>query len=108
MYIVLVHALIKNDQIEAFTSATKDNAARSLGTEPGVIRFDVMQQTDDPAKFALLEVYRTPQDAVKHKETNHYSHWREVVEPMMVEPRSRVIYNNIIPSDLAYPKSMGD
>lgn len=108
MHIVQVHVHVKPDQVDGFIIATKENAGKSAGNEPGVARFDVMQQADDPTYFLLIEVYRTPEDAARHKETRHYAHWRESAEPMMVEPRTRVIYKNIFPSDLGYSISMGD
>jgi autoinducer 2-degrading protein len=99
MYIVLVHVHVKIDQVDGFISATKENADKSRSNEPGVARFDVIQQVDDPTRFVLIEGYRSKEDAVKHKETVHYNHWREISETMMAEPRSRLIYENISPID---------
>jgi len=98
MYIVHVHVHVKPDQIEAFKAATLENARNSL-KEPGIARFDVIQQADDPTRFVLAEVYRTPEDPAKHKETAHYNRWREIAEPMLVEPRTRTIYANVFPAD---------
>lgn len=98
MYIVHVHIHVKPEFIEAFKEATLENARHSV-QEPGVARFDVLQQADDPTRFVLVEVYRTPDDPARHKETAHYNRWREVAEPMMAEPRSRVIYANFFPAD---------
>jgi (4S)-4-hydroxy-5-phosphonooxypentane-2,3-dione isomerase len=108
MYIVHVHVHVKFDQIETFIASTKENAGKSVANEQGVARFDIIQQADDPTRFVLLEGYRTPEDAARHKETEHYNRWREVVEPMMAEPRTRVVYKNIFPSDLGYSISLGD
>ncbi len=94
MYIVHVHIRVKPEFIQAFQEATLENARNSV-REPGVARFDVIQQADDPARFVLVEVYRTPDDPAKHKETAHYNRWREVAEPMMAEPRTRVVYNDV-------------
>lgn len=98
MYIVHVHIHVKPEYIEAFKEATLENARNSI-QEPGVVRFDVIQQADDPTRFMLVEVYRTPEDPARHKETAHYNRWREVAEPMMAEPRSRTIYTNLFPAD---------
>ena len=108
MYLVHDYVHIKIDKLDAFIAATKENSGKSAGNEPGVARFDVIQQDDDPTRFVLLEVYRTPEDAARHKETRHYNGWRETVEPMMAEPRTRVVYKNIFPSDLGYSISLGD
>lgn len=98
MYIVQVLLRVKSDQIEAFKAATLDNARNSL-QEPGVARFDVLQQPDDPTRFTLIEVYRTADDPARHKETAHYQRWREAAEPLLAEPRSRMIYANVFPED---------
>jgi autoinducer 2-degrading protein len=98
MLIVHVFAHVKPDQVEAFKTATLENARNSV-QEPGVARFDVIQQQDDPTRFVLVEVYRTPDDPARHKETTHYQKWRDTVVPMMAEPRSAIKYNNLYPDD---------
>ena len=98
MQIVHVHVRVKPEFVEAFKQATIENARNSI-QEPGVARFDVIQQADDPTRFVLVEVYRTSQAPAEHKETAHYKAWRDKVEAMMPEPRTRTIYSNIFPSD---------
>jgi len=98
MFIVHVHVHVKPEYVEAFRQATVENARNSV-REPGVARFDVIQQMDDPTRFVLVEVYRTPEDAGRHKETAHYPVWRDTVEPMMAEPRSSVKYANVFPNE---------
>lgn len=98
MLIVHVHVSVKPESIEAFRQATMENASASLN-EPGVARFDVIQQMDDPAKFVLVEVYRSPEAAAAHKETAHYAKWRDTVAPMMAQPRTSVRYSNVFPPD---------
>ena len=98
MFIVHVHVHIKPDLVEAFRRATVENASHSA-REPGIARFDVIQQTDDPTRFVLAEVYRTPEDAARHKETGHYQTWRDTVAEMMAEPRKSVKYANVFPGD---------
>jgi len=101
MYIVHVHIHVKAEYVEAFKNASMENARKSL-QEPGIARFDLIQQADDPTRFVLLEVYRTQEDHAKHKETNHYNKWRLVAEPMQAEPRTRIIFTNIFPIDKDY------
>ena len=98
MFIVHVQVRVKPEFVEAFRAATLENA-RSSVQEPGVARFDVLQQQDDPTRFVLVEVYRTPDDPGRHKETNHYQVWRDAVTKMMAEPRSSVKYANCFPDD---------
>lgn len=98
MHIVHVHIRVKPEFLEEFKAVSIENARKSL-QEPGVARFDVLQQVDDPAHFELIEVYRTPEDPAMHKETAHYNKWRELAEPMLAEARSRTIYTNLFPAD---------
>jgi quinol monooxygenase YgiN len=98
MLIVQVHAHIKPESVEAFKAATVANASQSV-KEPGIARFDLIQQADDPTRFILVEVYRTPDAPARHKETAHYATWRDAVAPMMAEPRTSVKYANIFPDD---------
>jgi autoinducer 2-degrading protein len=98
MFIVHVFVHVKKECIDDFRQASLENAENSM-QEPGVARFDVCQQQDDPTRFVLVEVYRTPEDPAKHKETAHYQKWRDRVADMMAEPRSSVKYNNLYPDD---------
>ena len=98
MFIVHVHVQVKADQLEAFQAATVENARDSV-QEPGIARFDVIQQQDDPTRFVLVEVYRTAADPARHKETAHYQKWRDTVESMMAKPRSSVKYANVYPDE---------
>lgn len=98
MLVVHVHVHVKPEYIDAFKDATLTNATRSL-KEPGIARFDVMQCRDDPARFVLVEAYRTADAPQRHKETQHYKAWREVVEPMMAEPRTSTWYVSVFPDE---------
>ncbi len=98
MLVVHVHVHVKPGGEEAFRAATVENAEHSV-KEPGIARFDVIQQQNDASKFVLVEVYRTVDDPARHKETDHYKKWRDAVEPMMAEPRKSVKYSNCFPDD---------
>ena len=98
MVIVHVYVHIKEDVVQAFHEATFENARKSV-QEPGIARFDVIQQQDDPDRFILVEVYRSEADIAKHKETHHYKVWRETVAEMMAEPRQGVKFTNVFPAD---------
>ena len=98
MLIVLVHVHVKPDYIDAFREASLENARNSI-EEPGIARFDVCQQNDDPTRFLLVEVYRDETAPAAHKETDHYKQWRDAVADMMAEPRQAVKYTNQFPDD---------
>jgi quinol monooxygenase YgiN len=98
MLVVHVHVQVKSEFVEAFKAATIANATASV-REPGIARFDVVQQADDPTQFLLVEVYRTPSAPGVHKETQHYARWRDSVAPMMAAPRTSVKFANVFPGD---------
>lgn len=101
MLVVHVHVHVKPDSAEAFRDASLANALQSI-QEPGIARFDVCQQNDDPTRFVLVEVYRTPDDPARHKETAHYAIWRDTVADMMAEPRNSVKLTNVYPDDVGW------
>ena len=98
MLIVHVFVHVTPEAIDAFRAATLANARNSV-LEPGIARFDVIQQADDPTRFVLVEVYRTVEDTVRHKETAHYAAWRDTVAGMMAEPRTSTKCENVYPDD---------
>ena len=98
MLIVHVYVHVKPDQVAAFQAASLENASHSV-KEPGIARFDVIQQQDDPTRFVLVEVYRSADDPIRHKETAHYAKWRDTVEGMMAEPRTSIKYTNVFPDE---------
>jgi (4S)-4-hydroxy-5-phosphonooxypentane-2,3-dione isomerase len=98
LVIVHVHVHVKPDAVEAFRAASLDNARLSV-TEPGVARFDFVQSVEDPTRFVLVEVYRTPEAPAAHKETAHYQRWRDAVADLMAEPRTPARYRNVFPDD---------
>lgn len=96
MLIVHVQVRVKPESVEDFVRATIENASNSV-KEPGIARFDVVQQQDDATRFVLVEVYRTPEAAAAHKETAHYAKWRDTVASMMAEPRQSVKFTEVFP-----------
>jgi quinol monooxygenase YgiN len=94
---VVVYVHVLPESVDAFRAASLASAAASL-CEPGVVRFDVMQETADPTRFVLFEVYRGHEGASAHKQTAHYQTWRDTVAPMMAEPRTRKSYVTMTPA----------
>lgn len=101
MLIVHVQVQVKPEHVEAFKAASLDNACHSV-QEPGIARFDVVQQADDPTRFVLVEVYRSDDAPTKHKETSHYARWRDTVADMMAASRQSTKYRNVFPDDAGW------
>jgi (4S)-4-hydroxy-5-phosphonooxypentane-2,3-dione isomerase len=101
LHVAIVECRVKPDALAAFAEATAANASSSL-EEPGVVRFDVLQDRDDPTRFVLYEVYRDRDGQAAHRETAHYQRWRDTVAAMMAEPRSARKLVNVFPDDDAW------
>lgn len=98
MLVVHVHINVKPECISAFRDATVINARESL-KEPGIARFDLVQQSDAPNRFILVEAYKNAEAPARHKETAHYQAWRDAVAPMMAEPRVSVKFDSVHPPE---------
>jgi autoinducer 2-degrading protein len=97
----MINVHVKPEHIDKFKIACLDNASHSI-REPGVIRFDVYQQSDDPSRFTLLEIYKSDDDPARHRETVHYARWRDAVADMMAEPRTRTTHKVIFPPETVW------
>ena len=98
MLVVHVHVRIRPGQAGDFLAATLVNARASLA-EPGVLRFDVIQDEADAAHVVLVEVYRDADASAAHKLTPHYAAWRDAVAEMMAEPRASTRFSAVFPPD---------
>ena len=103
MLIVHVAIHVNAGDVDAFIAASTSNARASM-REPGIVRFDLVQQEDDPTRFLLVEIYRTADDPARHKATPHYAAWRDAVEQMMAEPRRSVKYRALVPDDAEWER----
>jgi (4S)-4-hydroxy-5-phosphonooxypentane-2,3-dione isomerase len=101
MFVVHVYVDVKSEFVDGFKAASLANAQSSVN-EPGIARFDVIQDLTEPTQFVLVEVYRTEADSAKHKETEHYRTWRDTVAPMMNSPRSARKFSNIFPDETGW------
>lgn len=101
--LLIVHVVchVKAEHVAAFRDATLANARASV-TEPGIARFDVLEDREDPTRFVLVEIYRSPDAPAAHKETAHYKQWRDAVADMMATPRASTKYVNVYPDDTGY------
>ena len=98
MLVVHVHVRVGPGQVEEFLAATLVNARASLA-EPGVLRFDVIQDEADPAHVVLVEVYRDADASAAHKLSAHYAAWRDAVAEIMAEPRASTRFSAVFPAD---------
>jgi (4S)-4-hydroxy-5-phosphonooxypentane-2,3-dione isomerase len=98
MLVVHVYIEVKPNRIKDFIEASIMNARESL-KEPGIARFDLLQDRENPCKFVLNEVYRTNEAPASHKQTSHYNHWKDAVADMLAGPRTKQVYGSVFPLD---------
>jgi len=96
MTATIVHVHVKTENIRQFIEATRDNHELSV-KEAGNLRFDILQDSNDPSKFVLYEVYSSEEAAAAHKETAHYKEWRDTVATWMAKPREGVKHKLLFP-----------
>lgn len=97
MIVTLVHVEVKSEFISLFIDATRQNHECSI-KEPGNFRFDILQDSQNPAKFILYEAYESEDAVAAHKQTDHYATWREVVGPWMAKPREGIRHQMLFPN----------
>lgn len=98
MIVKCVYVKVRPENIQEFIEAISENHRGSV-EEPGNLRFDVLQQADDPARFMVYEAYESEEAVRLHKESPHYLKWRDTVPGFMAEDRHGVRYNIIEPSE---------
>jgi quinol monooxygenase YgiN len=98
MLILQVFIHVKPESLDAFIEATKENSRGSV-QEPGCVRFDILQQKDDPTRIILHEVYKDASDLDHHRTTAHFAKWRDTVPEMFAEPRYSIQFHNVFPGD---------
>ncbi len=91
MYLFHAYVRVAAGSEHEFAEACRVNSLASL-QEPGCLRFDVLQQADDPTRFVLVEAYGSEDDLAFHKTTDHYKAWAEVTNRVQVEPRSKTVF----------------
>ena len=103
MIVTAVIAQVKPDAINAFIESAIKNQEAS-DKEPGNLRFDVLQDIDDPCRFMLYEAYESEGAAAAHKSTTRYIEWKKTVEDWMQKPLEVIPYTVIRPRDRVNPK----
>lgn len=96
MHVTLVQVRVNPEQVEAFIEASRRNHLGSV-QEPGNLRFDILQDAQDPTQFLLYEAYARAEDVAEHKATTHYLAWRDQVAEMMAQPRRATVYRALFP-----------
>lgn len=98
MIVTCVHVEVKSEYLNEFKEACRINHEASI-KEPGNLRFDILQDAENPCKFLLYEAYKSEEDSAIHKQTGHYLQWRQTVEVMMAKPRVGVKHIILFPND---------
>ena len=98
----IIHAAlrVKPGRVDDFIDASRLDALGSVHNEPGCLRFDVHQTSDDPSLLWLYEVYANQEALEYHTTTPHIKKWAETVKDWYAgEPPPAYRGRNIWPPD---------
>ena len=101
MRVLLVEVQIKPDKREEFLAAITENAEHCEKNEPGCLRFDVLQDANDPDKYWYYEVYKDEASVQAHRESEHFQHYR-VLQASLIEKLTGHPTNSVHPRDDAW------
>lgn len=100
MYVIVAPIKIKPGHAKEFIEAMLLDAKGSVENELGCLRFDVIQDEEDPNRIYLYEVYKDKAAFEAHLTMPHLKKWRETVKDWFVQPRPPAGRGtNIFPSD---------
>jgi autoinducer 2-degrading protein len=100
MDILLVEVNVKPERLADFLTLIQYDAEHSENDEPGCLRFDVLQDAEDPHKFWYYEVYKDEVARMAHRETPHFKKYADESADMMSSPVVRHMVRNAVPSDV--------
>ncbi len=104
MYVIVAPIKIKPEHKEAFIESMLDDAVGSVSNEPGCLRFNVIQDRENPNKIYLFEVYKDKAAFDAHLQTPHFIKWRDTVKDWFAEPVKGARGTNIFPTDADWHK----
>lgn len=94
MIVNLVMLEAKPECVDEMIEICRYNHENSV-KEEGNVRFDVLQNADEPCKFTLYEVFRDKEAIEFHKTTEHYQKWAEAMEHILAAPRYKISNTDI-------------
>ena len=102
MIVLVMQVHVKPERREEFLALIEDVATSSERDEPGCLRFDVLQDNEDPNKFTFYDVYSDESAKAAHRETAHYTRWIEGTRDMFDQPTVASWTHNVVPSDAGW------
>src|SRR5215475_6131882 len=82
MLAMLVKVRVKPEARERFLKAIEVDALGSERDEPGCMRFNVLQDNEDPNVYYFYEVYRDEAALEAHRAAPHYAVWRAAADTL--------------------------
>lgn len=98
MHVVTALFEVKPDQRAAFLAAAREGSKTTKASEPGCIRFDVVEDKQNPNKIGFYEVYRNAEAFQAHTRASHTKEWVEKTKPMVLK------WDAAYGSNIAVPK----
>jgi (4S)-4-hydroxy-5-phosphonooxypentane-2,3-dione isomerase len=96
MKALVVSLRVKPEKRQAFLSAAEDDSTCSVRDEPGCVRFDVLEDGNDPNHFFFYEIYKDDAAIDAHRTMAHYARWEKA--------RNECVDNvNVTQSEVLFP-----
>lgn len=102
MVVLHVTVQVKPEHFAEFLEAVLHDAEHSEKDEPGCLRFDVVQDRDDPNRLYYYEVYKDEAALEAHRQTAHFKLYMEKTKDWLAAAPKRCFGNNLIPNDAAW------
>lgn len=103
MYVIIVDHRVKPEHRDDWIAAATRDARGSVENEPGCLRFDIVQDGEDPNRFYFYEVYIDEAAFKAHLQQPHYLRWREEAKDFYLAPTAALTGRNIFPTDADWP-----
>ena len=99
MYVILGTIKVKTEHLATFLVHVRAHAEASA-REPGCVRYDVLQDVDDPQTICLYEVFRSEEALHVHHQQDYYKAWMAMSHNWREQSTySRRVLRNIYPDD---------
>ena len=101
MHVLMVRVDIQQEHRDNFLEASIDVTGKTHQNEPGMlIRFDIIQDSSDPNRLFVYEVWRDEQAFNAHLQAPYYKRFGDTVKNWLVAPPQVLcVGSNVFPPE---------
>ena len=102
MLVLMVNVKVKPERRDEYIAAVREDGAGTTTNEEGNFQFSVVQDSEDPDRFFLFEVYRDEAALEAHRQMPHFLKYREATAGLYAEDTVRRTGTNVFPDDAGW------